>query len=60
MSGIKLLQDQPAEQAREHAYGEEEAGTLLKTALDGQRPAKAEGVIQASSALIPTPLVLRL
>jgi hypothetical protein len=26
MSGIKLLQDQPAEQAREHAYGDEEAG----------------------------------
>ena len=33
MRGGELLQDQPSEQAREHAYGEEEAGPAGDPAL---------------------------
>src|SRR5215469_17007139 len=41
MRGGQLLQDQPSEQAREHAYGEEEAGPAGDPALTIERDAAA-------------------
>src|SRR5229473_5123186 len=41
MSGNKLRQDQPSEQAREHAYGEEEAGPAGDPTLTVERDAAA-------------------
>jgi ABC-type multidrug transport system fused ATPase/permease subunit len=41
MSGGELLQDQPSEQAREHAHGEEEAGPAGDPALTIERDAAA-------------------
>jgi len=41
MRGGELLQDQSSEQAREHAYGEEEAGPASDPALAIKRDAAA-------------------
>src|SRR6266852_456455 len=41
MRGGKLLQEEPSEQAREHAYGEEEAGPAGDPALAIKRDAAA-------------------
>jgi len=41
VSGIKPLQDQPAEQAREHAHGQEEVGSAGNPALAIKRDAAA-------------------
>src|SRR5258708_36159845 len=39
MSGVKLLQDQPSEQARENTYVEEEVGSAGNPALTVKRDA---------------------
>jgi hypothetical protein len=57
MSGLKLRQDQPSEQAREHAYGEEEAGPAGDPALTIERDAAARHDHVDVRMVAPTPTI---
>ena len=57
MSGIKPLQDQPAEQAREHAHGEEEVGSAGNPALALKRDAATWHDDVHMRMVTPTPTI---
>jgi hypothetical protein len=49
MGGGQLLQDQPAEQTREHTYGEEEAGSAADPALSLEQDVVDCGLVVVSN-----------
>jgi len=57
MSGLKLRQDQPSEQAREHAYGEEEAGPAGDPTLAVKGDAAARHDHVDVRMVAPTPTI---
>ncbi len=57
MRGGKLRQDQPSEQTREHAHGEEEAGPAGDPALAIRRDAAARHDHMDMRMVAPTPTI---